>query len=488
MRKVLASLTILVLLAVAAPAVQACPFCSAQSQTFCEEIAAMDAAVFARLTEAPPVIRPDQAPPGAEIPKAKFEIFHVLKGEEAVGSTKKIETIFFGQAKPGATYLIMGVDPPNMQWSTPLPVSERVQNYIVGANALPREGLERIQYFYKYLEDEEEMLNRDAYDEFARTPYEVVKQLKPTLDREQLLTWIQNTEIPVSHRRLYLTLLGIAGQPEDAALLEDMIRNEDRKIRTGLDALIACYLIHKGPEGLDLVDELFLKNRDSEYADTYAAIMAIRFHRTETDYIPRERLVESLRHMLARPPLADLVIPDLARWEDWSVMPRLVELFKNADENSSWVRVPVINYLRACPDAKAAEHIKELEKIDPQAVQRANTFFPFRPGSAPGTGPDSNTSSMLPPIRGEEPVVYVPAPPTRRRADAPPQLAAATAPALPATAQAPSSENAPAASGKSPVYPILGWGALAAVVIGLSVLGMRVFANLNASYTLHGKS
>ena len=33
--------------------------------------------------------------------------------------------------------------------------------------------------------------------------------------------------------------------------------------------------------------------------------------------------------MLDRPQLADLVIPDLARWEDWSVMDRLVELFKN---------------------------------------------------------------------------------------------------------------------------------------------------------------
>ena len=66
-------------------------------------------------------------------------------------------------------------------------------------------------------------------------------------------------------------------------------------------------------------------------------------------------------------------------------MPRLVKLFREADEKSSWVRVPVINYLRACPNPVAAEHIKELEKIDPAAVKRANTFFPF--GGAVGRPP-----------------------------------------------------------------------------------------------------
>ncbi len=58
-------------------------------------------------------------------------------------------------------------------------------------------------------------------------------------------------------------------------------------------------------------------------------------------------------------------------------MPQLVQLFKDADDKSSWVRVPVINYLRACPKPAATNYISELEKIDPAAVKRANTFFPF---------------------------------------------------------------------------------------------------------------
>jgi hypothetical protein len=92
-------------------------------------------------------------------------------------------------------------------------------------------------------------------------------------------------------------------------------------------------------------------------------------------------LLEALRYILDRPQLADLVIPDLARWQDWSVMDKLVELFKNADDESSWVRVPVINYLRACPLPKAKEYLDELAKIDPDSIKKANNFFPLGAGA-----------------------------------------------------------------------------------------------------------
>ncbi len=77
-----------------------------------------------------------------------------------------------------------------------------------------------------------------------------------------------------------------------------------------------------------------------------------------------------------------MVIPDLARWEDWSQIDRLVELFKTADEKSSWVRVPVINYLRACPKPEAAAKLEELKELDPAAFKRATAFFPV-PQPAP---------------------------------------------------------------------------------------------------------
>jgi hypothetical protein len=375
---------------------RACPFCTSVAQTFTEEITTMDAVVIARLTMAPPP--PKTA--AEEVPKSQFEIVEIIKGKEHLAGKKTIETVFFGEAKIGSKFLIMGVDPPNLMWTTPLLVSDRARDYLVEIIELPAEGPKRLRFFQDYLEDKDEMLARDAYDEFARAPYSEVKLLKDDMNHDQLLQWIRSTDIPASRRRLYLTMLGVCGSKKDLPALEEMLRSDDRKVKGGLDAMIACYLTLKGPEGMPLVEDLFLKNKDAEYADTYAAIMALRFHGGQDKVIPRARLLQGLRYMLDRPQLADLVIPDLAKWEDWTVMDKLVTLFKEADEKSSWVRVPVINYLRACPLPKADKYIAELEKIDPDSVKRARTFFPTPPAS---DTPPATQSSAVEPVDQLEP-------------------------------------------------------------------------------------
>ena len=358
----------------------ACPFCVATTQTFTEEIASMDAVVFAKLVKLPPPIRPGtQLAEGEEIPRAKFQVATIVKGKELVKPDQSIEAIYFGEAKVGTTFLVMAVDPPKLMWSTPLEVAKTTQDYILKLDSLPKDPSARLEFFQRYLENEDEELARDAYDEFAKSPYDAVKALKPKMNHTQLVTWIKDSEVPASRRRLYLTMLGVCGSEKDLPMLESLLSSSDRKKKAGLDAMIGCYLTLKGPDGLKLIEDLFIRNKKSEYADTYAAVMALRFHGTEADIIPRDRILVSMRYMLDRPQLADLVIPDLARWEDWSQVERMAKLFKDADEETSWVRVPVINYLRQCPLPKAKDQIKALEKIDPAAVKRANTFFPFGP-------------------------------------------------------------------------------------------------------------
>ncbi len=367
----------------------ACPFCSAVSQTLSEEMAAMDVVVIGALRTQSPV--PEPGVTADRVPSATFEVTQVIKGGAALGETRQVQTLYFGEAKPGDLFLIMGVDPPKIAWSTPLKVSSREVDYLSKLPTLPKKGVERLEFFARFLEDKDDLLTRDAYDEFARAPYKSLQQLKPKMDHSQIAAWAQDLDIPASRRRLYLVMLGICGNADDLPMLQQMLRSEDRKVKAGLDSMIACYLTLAGSDGMPLIEELFLKNKDAEYADTYAAIMALRFHGTETDVIPRPRILEGLRHMLNRPQLADLVIPDLARWEDWSQMQRLADLFKQADEKSSWVRVPVINYLRACPKPEARDTIRELEKVDPDAVKRANTFFPFGGGGSNPAGDDATS-------------------------------------------------------------------------------------------------
>ena len=357
----------------------ACPFCSAVSQTLSEEMASMDAAVIAELVSVPP-----ERPAGSDEPlaKASFRIREILKGKSQLGDRKSVEIVYYGKGKPGDLFLIEAVDPPRLMWSTPLTLTSRSAAYVRRLPKLAKEGPARLEFFLAYLEDKEDILSRDAYDEFARAPYETVQGLAKQLDHDQLIKWIADPDIPASRRRLYFTLLSVCGGKADNPFLEGLMQSSDKKSKAGLDALTACYMTINGPDALPLVEKLFLKNPEAEYAETYSVIQAIRFHGMYAKSIPRERLLVSLRLVLDRPPVADLVIPDLARWEDWTQIDRLSELFRKADEKTSWVRVPIVNYLRACPLPQAKKRLEELEKIDPGAVRRAKTFFPFDTGTS----------------------------------------------------------------------------------------------------------
>ena len=351
-----------------------CPFCSAASQTLRQEMSSMDAVGIGRL-ETDGRLDVDGI--------AMFKIEKVLSGEKLISLDQAIEASYFGPGKSTKKFLLLGVDPNKLLWSSPLPLSADAEKYVEDIQRLPESQVERLEFFQKYFEHSDSLLARDSYDEFALAPYADVVLLKDKMDREKLLAWVQDTSKSADRKRLYFTMLAICGKPEDAVLFESMIRSEAPEARAGLDALLAAYLTLKGEKGLELIKEEFFDNAHSQYADIYAAVMALRFHGTEGTALPKESVTSTMHRLLERPDLADLVIPDLARWSDWSQLEKVGELFEKATDDNNWVRVPVINYLRACPLPEAKEMLVKLEKIDPNSVKRAKTFFPIPSPAAP---------------------------------------------------------------------------------------------------------
>lgn len=348
-----------------------CPFCAAINATFAEQIDKHELVVIAEMVEAPPEIEED----AYEYPKGKFRITQVIKGEKFVAADMIFQTQLVGNYPVGQQFLVMGVEPPDVFWSTPMKTNDRIVKYLLDSQKLPASGPDRLAFFQDYFEDEDSVLAFDAYDEYAIADYNDLIAMKDRIKRDQIIKWINDPELRVDRRRLYFTMLGVCGQPEDIEMLEGFINSGDSEKLAGLDSLVACYLTLKGADGLPLIEEKFLKNPDLDFVDANAVVSALRFHGTEVKVIPREKITASVRLLLDRPNMADMIIPDLARWEDWSVMDRLVKMFKETDEDSQWIRVPVITYLRACPKPEAKAHIKELAKIDPDAVRRADFFM-----------------------------------------------------------------------------------------------------------------
>jgi len=431
--------------------VLACPFCDATSQTLSEEIAAADVSVVARLVSLPPEVDPNSSAPtsvnlddldnaNSDSGTAEFEVLDIVRsadGATVPDKGDKIRVVYFGSKADNLDrrFLVSGIGGSKIDWTTPLPLTERGIEYIKQLQTLPEKGADRLTFFLGHLEDEDPLLAQDAYDEFARASYEAVIAIADKMDRPELLRWIQDAEVGPTRRRLYLTMLGVCGKPEDVAVLESLINYDYHQMKPGvasmlammsqwgpalgapvvgemlhadvrrkqqcLDALIAAYLKLKGPDGLPMIEERFLTNPDAEYTHVYATIMSLRFHGEETDVLPKERLLQSVRLLLDNEEIADQVIPDLARWEDWSVMDRLVSMFKNSD-NDAWVRQPVISYLIAASDqtgdvkADAEAALAELEQLDPEGVKRARSYMAFgllaRAGSKKGDAAAKKTS------------------------------------------------------------------------------------------------
>jgi len=389
------------LIALAMPAIVcACPFCPKVSLTFSEQINSAKAVVIARLTTKSPPPQPkefsgDAIGEALEKAKSTFQIVRVLKGQELVGDAKTVRVLYIGKAKEGATMLVFGVEAEGFVWQSALEIGAEGPEYLDQVRKLSKKGGQRLVFFQDYLTHKNRALAEDAFGEFASAPYKDLLEMKGRLKRDQIVRWIADPKTPVSRRRLYFTMLGVCGTKKEADWLAEIIRSGDTPSKRGLDALIACYLRLSGKSGLPLIEERFLKHEKIDgkqvpYIETYAAIQAIRFHGQETDVIARKRLLASLRLLLDRPLQADLVIPDLARWKDWSVIERLTTMFKQADDETSYLRVPVVQYLMACPLPAAKKKLAELEKLDPEVVRRA--VITLAPAKAAKTSDSPNTA------------------------------------------------------------------------------------------------
>ncbi len=433
----------------ATKALAVCPDCISERATLAEEIEAADAAVIARLVKAAPPFDygPNElgefAAPDPDAGKATFAVVDILRGDDILVGVDEFAAVFFGEPKDEELYLVTAIADP-LDWAIPIPISQTAADYIRQLDLLPVAGIERLRFFLKYLQHEDTLLALDAYEEFARAPYEEVLLLKDDLDREKLRKWIRDPLITSNRRSLYFVLLGICGQESDIEWLEEMIVSDRRRLTVGTEvgaatamavgggpalvvsgeavsmelnrlkngfrAMIGCYLKLRGPEGLELVDEHVFRDPVIDTTEMHSALMALRTAAEETKSVPLPRITESMRLALGHPDFADQAITDLARWEDWSVTDRLIAMFREPSQNA-WSRQAIVAYLDLAAQQPgevgetATAAVKEFEQLDPKAVKNARTLasFGFLAGGSRDTGDSIPPNAMRPTADSESP-------------------------------------------------------------------------------------
>lgn len=363
----------------------ACPFCPGASVPLTEKLTHAQTACLVRWAEADT----------GTIEKPGDTVYKVLKViKQSQGTQYKPGSLITvnrdHDAKPGAPFLLTGTRGPQPLWDNPIVITPASYSYLMQAPSVHQPTTQRLRYFLKFLEHKDTIIANDAFAEFANAPFEDITPLARELPREKIHHWLSDRSTPAPRLGLYGLLLGLCGQEEDIRFMEQKISIQAQGLRSGIGGLMSGYLMLTGSQGLDHLERVKFRQKNVTPNELFAAREAVSFMWTYgNSRIPPERLRQSMRMLLNRPELADLVIADLARWQDWTVMDQLVTLYDAKDYEYKSIRKAIIRYLLVAsrnmdssqggPDAataaRARQYLDRIRSRDPQLVKRAERFY-----------------------------------------------------------------------------------------------------------------
>jgi hypothetical protein len=214
----------------------------------------------------------------------------------------------------------------------------------------------RVALVVPYLENPQPLVAEIAYGVLAAAPYAVTRTAKPRLDARVIRAWLADPELAERHRA-YLLLLGVAGNAQDAAALEQRLEAAwESGNATNLASMLAADLELRGAPRMTWIEEKYLRDRARSTPEIEAALLALSVQGTANGVIPRERVIQSYRmFMKEHRDIAGYVAPDFAAWQYWDAVPEYVALMKSDVRQQFPSRLAILAYLRQSPSEEARE-------------------------------------------------------------------------------------------------------------------------------------
>ena len=273
----------------------------------------------------------------------------------------------------------------------PKPLTEALLDYLRQIPSVDAKPAVQLAYFAKHFESPDPMVAEAAFYDFSM-PAEMkdLVEIRDHLSPDKLRQWLTNPQTDSHRIGMYGFLLGLVGNETDIQLLREISLRPVQEFGIGADRLFTGYLMLAGVQGLEVLEEAKLKNKTAPFSEAYATMQALRFMWTYGDgRISKDRLRQSMRIILDRPELADLVIIDLGRWQDWSVSDKLMELYGQAGYDIPSTKRAIVRFFLTEEAAKpkdpkeslpehvitAQKHLKTLREKDPETVKAAEEFF-----------------------------------------------------------------------------------------------------------------
>jgi hypothetical protein len=387
LRLVLVLLAVCLVLTVPASAATCCPFCMEQKgPTLLGDYNQAAMVLVGTFTNAKL-----DANSGLEGGTTDFHIEEVLKMDKMVAGKKvitlpkyvpptKSKFVLFCDIYKGLIDPYRGVE---VQ-----PKSDLVK-YLKGALPLRDRPIgERLRYCFAYLNSPELEVSLDAYREFAKASYDDYQALAKTLPADTIAGWLRDAKTPPYRFGLYASLLGHCGNMKHAALLLEMIQDPAKQKSSGIDGMLAGYLMllnkeGHAKEGLDFLRSQ-LADAKHDFLVRYAALRTARwFWGSRPDVFSKKDLAESVALLLHQPDMADFAVEDLGKWGRWEMTDRVLDLLNKESHNAPVIHRAILRFALRCPEKRAQKFVDEERVRDREAVSDLEELLRLEQPAAP---------------------------------------------------------------------------------------------------------
>lgn len=361
--------SLLALLLGAAPAV-ACPFCSSQGRTLTNDVTDASMVLYGTLKNAKLDPKGDFGQGSTEL-----HIEAVIKKHDILGERKMLELPKYvptDKDKPSKYLIFVDVFKGKIDPYRGVPVKDGADlvTYLTGLLKIPEKDVAgRLRFVFDYLDNADVEVSNDAYKEFGNADYKDYRELAKKLPADKIAKWLQDPNTPAFRFGTYGSLLGHCGTEKHADLLRSMLDDPAKRVSSGVDGMLAGYVMLKPIEGWAYLQGL-LKDNKKDFLFRYAALRAMRFFWDyRPDVLSHEELQKGVELLLDQGDIADLAIEDLRKWKRWDSLDRVLSLNGKESHDAPIVRRAILRFALNCQDKpKAIEYVTTMRKKDKEWV------------------------------------------------------------------------------------------------------------------------
>lgn len=373
-------MVLLVTLAGAVNAAHTCPFCGMQGQTLTGEVNEASLVIFGTLSNPKLDIGNDNGQGTTDLKVEKVLKSHeVINGKKLVVLPRYLPT----EEKNNKFLIFCGVFKGKIDPYRGISVKSDsdIVKYLEGALTVKDKPISaRLRFFFDFLDNADVEIANDAYKEFGNADYKDYRDMAGKLPAGKIAKWLVDPETPAFRFGLYASMLGHCGTEKDAALLRSLLDDQQKRLNTGVDGVLAGYTMLKPKQGWAYLCSIF-KDPAKEFMLRYAALRAARFFwESRPDIIDQKALAQGIDPMLDQSDITDLAIEDLRKWACWDATDRILALYGLKSHDIPIVRRAILRFALSVPknhpsQVKAQAFVEELRKKDPEFVKDAEELL-----------------------------------------------------------------------------------------------------------------